>query len=81
MEHYRYRLSFPGLPGIKLVKIDPQTQSHRDEIIPFELLEVVDGQLYRKKLEPHVQAEVQKLSTRKPQDRLEGIHKVLGVSV
>ena len=78
---HNYRLDYPELPGISVIKKDRNNGNvDKVDVIPFELLEVVEAQFYRRKLEPDVQKRVQNLSTCPPRDRKNTILTHLTVS-
>lgn len=67
---HNYRMRFPDLPGIIVMKKDKGGEkTDAFDIIPFELLEIVEGQFYRRRLEPAVQKEFHRLATTEPEER------------
>lgn len=53
----------------------------RTAIIPAEFLEIVPGQLYRKKIPPACQKDFLQFSTQKPHDRLRDIQNAVSGQV
>ena len=76
---HHYKMVYPDIPGVVVVKKDVDGQFKSQDIIPFELLYVDEGQLYRKKLDPSVVAFVQREATKRPELRKEIIERCLEV--
>ncbi|KAI5117809.1 hypothetical protein M0805_004569 [Coniferiporia weirii] len=66
---YNYRLNLPDLPGILVIKHGRDGRPDETDVVPFELLEVIEGQIYRRRLDTALQAHVQKLTTTTPEAR------------
>lgn len=75
-------MQYPDLPGIAIAKKDKDGNplDHK-EVIPFELLELFEGQFYRRMLDTVIQAKVQKLTTTSPEERRIKIAQYLPVSL
>lgn len=76
-EVHGYRLRYPDLPGLLVVK--KFDGKNAEEVIPFELLEVSEGQLYKKKLDPSLVKAVQDITTSSPDGRKRTIESCLKV--
>ncbi|KAH8111516.1 Piwi-domain-containing protein [Phellopilus nigrolimitatus] len=63
-----YRLKFPDLPGIIVIK-HGQKYDDAPDVIPFELLDVIEGQMFKRKLDPTLEAQVRKFTTVNPEAR------------
>lgn len=77
---HRYHLVDPFIPGILVEKKDSEGNVKSEDVIPFELLYVDEGQLYRRKLDPAVMASVQAEATKNPETRKRIIEQNLDVS-
>ena len=76
----RYNMAYPQIPGIAVVKKDAQGKFRTEDVIPFELLHVDEGQLYRRKLDPAVVAFIQSETMKKPDVRKKIVEQCLDVS-
>ncbi|EJD05760.1 Piwi-domain-containing protein [Fomitiporia mediterranea MF3/22] len=59
---YHYNLRYPRMPGVV---------TRKDEVIPFELCHIKEGQFFRKKTSPELMAQIMNFSKKKPNERLE----------
>ncbi|EJD04574.1 Piwi-domain-containing protein [Fomitiporia mediterranea MF3/22] len=78
VQRYNYKLVHPEYPGICVVKKDRSNENAtKIDIIPFELLEVVEGQFYKRKLDPIYQSQLHDFSSASPEHRRSTIERYL----
>ena len=78
---HNYQLRYPRIPGVRVIKKNRNNDNtDRVDIIPFELLEVIEGQFYRRKLDPEVHQEIHNASRLVPADRKQKVKEYLEVA-
>ncbi|KAL5518384.1 hypothetical protein ACEPAH_66 [Sanghuangporus vaninii] len=68
---HNFRLRFPTFPGIRIIKKDRYRENtDRTEIIPFEVLEVIEGQFYRRRMNQRIHQQIHEMSVLPPNKRM-----------